>query len=97
MSSTLSSASTDSEVWAAYDDNASYEEDVDRAKAAAFITAGRILIRRRPKRIEIDGKSGEFDEIAIRQAMSEARQWLALHPSSSTPSVRYGDLSNLRD
>ena len=45
---TLSSNSTDAEVWAAYDDNASYEEDGSRAKALAFVTACRILRRRLP-------------------------------------------------
>jgi hypothetical protein len=45
---TLSSNSTDAEVWAAYDDNASYEEDASRAKALAFVTVGRILRRRIP-------------------------------------------------
>ena len=95
--STLSSSSTDTEVWAAYDDNASYEEDADSSKAAAFITACRILVRRRPKRIEFEGKSGDFDEIAIRQELGQARQWLALHPASDTARVRYGDLSTFRD
>jgi hypothetical protein len=45
---TLSSNSTDAEVWAAYDDNASYEEDASRAKALSFVTACRILRRRLP-------------------------------------------------
>lgn len=40
--------STDAEVGAAYEDNASQEEDASRAKALAFITACRILRRRRP-------------------------------------------------
>jgi hypothetical protein len=31
---TLNGNSTDTEVWAAYDDNASYEENGSRAKAA---------------------------------------------------------------
>lgn len=96
--STLSSSSTDTEVWAAYDDNASYEEDADRAKAAAFITACRVLIRRRPKRIQFDGSgSGDFDEIAIRQELAQARRWLALHPATGTARVRYADLSSFRE
>jgi hypothetical protein len=48
MMATLSSNSTDAEVWAAYDDNASYEEDGSRAKALAFVTACGILRRRLP-------------------------------------------------
>ena len=46
--STLSSASTLTEVEAAYDDNASYAEDASVAKAKAFVTACRFLIRRLP-------------------------------------------------
>ena len=45
---TLNSRSTDAEVLAAYDDNASYEEDGNRGKANAFITACRILRNRLP-------------------------------------------------
>ena len=41
---TLNASSTDAEVWAAYDENASYQEDDSTAKALAFITAGRILL-----------------------------------------------------
>jgi hypothetical protein len=47
--SALTSTSTDAQVFAAYDDNASYAEDNSPAKARAFITACRILLRRVPK------------------------------------------------
>jgi len=97
VASTLTSSSTDAEVWASYDDNASYEEDESRTKAAAFITACRILMRRRPKRLAFDGKGeGEFDEVAIREEVKQARSWLAIHPASGTASVRYADLSGFR-
>ena len=95
--STLSSTSTNDEVWAAYDDNASYEEDADRAKALAFITACRILIRRKPKRMYADGKGADFDEVGIREEMKAARAFVTRNPASTTPSVRFGDLSSFRD
>lgn len=46
LGSTLSSASTDTQVRAALDDNASFEEDASTAKAAAYLTALRIWRRR---------------------------------------------------
>ena len=95
--STLTSSSTDAEVWAAYDDNASYEEDASRTKALAFITACRILIRRRPKRMYRDDRGSDFDEVAIREEMQAARRWLSLNPASDTPRVREADLSYFRD
>jgi hypothetical protein len=45
---TLNGNSTDAEVWAAYDDNASYEEHGSRTKALALVTACRVLWRRLP-------------------------------------------------
>lgn len=95
--STLSSSSTDAQVWAAYDDNASYEEDDDRSKALAFITACRFLIRRKPKRIFHHEKGADYDEVAIRQELQQARTWLVLNPASSTSQVRYADLKGFRD
>ena len=45
MPSTLSSSSTDTQVRAALDDNASFEEDASTTKAQAYLTA--LLIWRR--------------------------------------------------
>lgn len=95
--STLTDASTDTQVWAAYDNNASYEEDSDRTKALAFLTACRFLIRRKPKRMFYNQKGSDFDEVAIREEMNAARGWLDLHPASTTAAVRYGDLAGFRD
>lgn len=96
--STLTSASTDEEVWASYDDNASYEEDSDVAKARAFITACRILLRRLPKRQRTgsDNAEIEFDPGRISNEMEEARQWVANNrPISQSPaSVIYPDFND---
>lgn len=73
---TLNSSSTDAEVWAAYDDNASYEEDGSRAKALAFLTACRILRRRLPI-------SGSRDGQSISRESLDAEAQAASRPPSS--------------
>ena len=74
---TLSSNSTDAEVWAAYDDNASYEEDASRAKALKFVTACRILRRRLPL------AAGRGPQSVTRESLdaevAAARAWLDRH------------------
>jgi hypothetical protein len=94
--SSLSSSSTDQQVWDAYDDNASYEEDASVTKAKAFITACRILLRRRPARISAEGVSTDF--VSVENAMNDAREWVALNNTTSNGgSVRHLDFRNLRD
>jgi hypothetical protein len=97
--STLTSASTDAQVWAAYDDAASYEEDGDAAKCKAFITACRFVLRRRPQTFGRGEQSGTFEAVA--SELESARQWLAANPSStgagSRTSERFADLSAYRD
>ena len=98
MSSTLSSDSTDAEVWAAYDDNASYQEDVSRAKASAFITACRILARRLPISAGRDGQTVSRE--SLREEVAAAQAWLAANPASSgagSTRVRFGDFQDFRD
>jgi hypothetical protein len=93
--SALSSTSTDAQVWAAYDDNASFEEDSAPAKAAAFITACRILLRRRPVNMTVDGRTLAFDAQAITGELERARNWLAMNRSPGA--IRYLDFSGVRD
>lgn len=95
--STLSSSSTDAQVWAAYDDNASFEEDGSATKAAAFVTACRILLRRRPQSTSVDGTTISFDAGAISDEMMRAQKWLASHRSSGAGGVRFLDFSGVRD
>ncbi len=76
---TLDDTSTDDEVRAALDANASYEEDRSVAKCRAYITAIRIRINRIP-RASHDGKtdrSVEFDLKTLREEQKDARRWLA--------------------
>ena len=96
MASTLSSASTDQQVWDAFDNSASYAEDNSTAKAAAFITACTILLRRTAKRA-LHGRTRSEVETSpemIRELMNDARRWLA---ARSTGRIIHPDLRNLRD
>jgi len=72
----LSSASTDAQVWAAYDDNASYQEDASVTKCKAFITACVIILRRNPRRIGTREEDTELNADGIRDELRAARDWL---------------------
>ena len=96
---TLSSTSTDAEVFAAYDDNASYAEDGSQVKAKAFVTACLILMRRRPNFAGmVGGQQVTFD--SLRDDMLRAEAWLDAHPASSDlssqPRERYFSMENFR-
>jgi len=98
----LSSASTDQDVWDAYDDNAAYDsqDDVDTGvtMAQAFIGACRILLRRRPVSVSVDGTSTAFDGSAIQKAIEAAVGWLALNNTSANGgSVRHLSFRYLRE
>ena len=96
--SSLSSESSYEEVKAAYDDNASYEEDASRVKALAFITACRFLARRLPMSAARDGQSVSRE--SLREEAAEARDWLTANPGSSGAGslrVRFGDFQDFRD
>jgi len=101
MASTLTGTSTDAEVWAAYDDNASYEEDASRAKALSFTTACRILLRRRPSRSAFGSRASqnlvEFDAAQIAAELKAASRWLDLHSDSTGKRTRFADFSDFRD
>lgn len=99
--STLDSASTLAEIHASYDDSASWEEDGDAAKAAAFVTACRFILRLAVKESQ-GGKSQtaemEFDFESIRNEMAEARKYIGQQSagSSSNPNVVHSDWGGLR-
>lgn len=76
---TLSSASTLAQVKAAYDDNASYEEVGSVAKARAFVTAARILLRRMPASAGAGGAYVSLSPTTIRDELHAAQTWLASH------------------
>lgn len=74
----LSSSSTDTEVKAAYDDNAGYAEDNSLSMAQTFVTACRILLRRLPKRGKLGNRHEiELDPRVLQQELADARQFVA--------------------
>lgn len=102
--STLTSASTRSEINAAYLDNASYEEDASVAKAKAFITACRFLLlpKLTPARSAGPGDGGEveFNLDVVRAEMQAAQQYVAANDSGSYEgfgTVKHVDFTGLRD
>ena len=95
--STLSSSSTDQQVWDSFDDNASFEEDGSASKAAAFVTACRILLRRRPQSTSVDGTTVSFDGGAIEKEMLRAQKWQAANRANAAGGVRYINFSGIRD
>jgi len=95
--SQLSSASTDAQVWAAYDDNASYAEDGDTAKCLIFQTACRMLLRRTPKLAALAGRGGheiQMDVALLREELKAAERWYAL--ANGTGRVTHLSLENYR-
>jgi len=94
--STLSSSSTLAEVLAAYDDNASYEEDESVAKARTFITAVLIMIRyaQRERKGGAGGAEHEFNLEVLGDELTEARKYVAAKRTDDTsPAVLDVDFS----
>jgi hypothetical protein len=80
----LNGNSTLAEVRAAYDDNASYEEERSIEKTKAFITACRILLRRMPQGAGIGG--GGYISLSpstIRDELRAAQRWLASNATAA--------------
>lgn len=96
--STLSSASTLTEIKAAYLDNASYQEDADLAKARAFITACRMLLLKLPQRAaQGDGVEVQLDVRMIQTEMNATKRWIANSAAGSIGGgVRVASFQNLR-
>lgn len=98
--STLSSDSTYAEIVAAYMDSAVYEEDGDVAKAKAFVSACRMLIRF-PSRLQVGGRQAghemEMDLATLRAEMAAAQSWIAANDSTAGGRTTWGDFSRFRD
>lgn len=82
----LTSASTLVEVEAAYDDNASYEEDGSSAKCRAFITACLIWLRRAPREQGTREGNLTLSPDLVQKELTHARSWLASNPNAGNPS-----------
>jgi hypothetical protein len=93
----LTSTSTDAEVWAAFDDNADYEATGSRAEATAFRTAIRYLMRRRPTAIGRDSRNVTLE--SLQSLYEDAQAWLDTHPATSGTNsgrTRYLSMENFR-
>ena len=94
----LDGNSTEQEVNAAYDDNASYAEDYSIAKAKLFVTAVRILLRRTYSQESQSDTSLSSrvdllrDELRDAQAFIQKRDPLA----APQPRVTFSDFRNFR-
>ena len=85
--STLDSTSTDAEVFAAYEDNASYLEDDSATKAAAFITACTFLLRRMAKSAGEGPANVTLSPELIEKQLEEAKVWLAANSTDTNAGV----------
>lgn len=92
--STLTSASTDDEIEAAYDDNASYDEDNSVSKAKAFITAVRMLIRRLNADAARGVNSVRFDRAALQRELDRAQDFIAGREDPDAPAVTVASFSS---
>lgn len=75
----VTSASTDTQVRAAYADNASYDVDGDVAMAKRFIVACRVLLQREPQSSARRGSAMVLDKKSVQDALARAESWLSSH------------------
>ena len=96
----LSSASTDAEVAAAYDDNSSYAADGSLSKCRLFLAAVTILIRRTLEEISRGGLRVRANVEVLRAEKQDAQKWLENHGGDTAvfgPSVLRADLGGMRE
>ncbi len=80
---TLSSASTDTQVEAAYDDNSNYSDGSgDITKARNFAQACRILLRRYASSVGTDATSMSRNTSLIQSELDRALTWLQAHDTA---------------
>ncbi len=96
--STLSSASSITDIKNAYADNASYQEDGSAAKCAAFITACRLLLMKIPTLVSAGtGNQVQMETRLIAEEMRNAKAWLATSSDAATGGgVIFPSFDNLR-
>lgn len=99
--SAVSSSSTDAQVIAAIEDNASYREDESEPKCRAYITACRIYLRRNLiTQVSTDGTSTTINSQLIRDELQTAIKWLdafAAGGLGSTGRVRHYSVQSFRE
>lgn len=96
MAADLTSASTLTEINAAYDDNATYDLDADTDKAKSFIQACRFLLRRVADEIQAGG--GERIQTKyekIQAALDAALAWYRANSTTTTDSRFDGSVTHV--
>jgi len=93
---TLGSTSTLEEIVAAYADNASYAEDGSAEKARGFVTACRLLLLRKPRRVSHGGAEIELDLSLIAKELEAAQQWSAVG-GGTAGGAKYASFRGFRD
>jgi len=94
----ITSASTEAQISAAYLDNAGYEEDDSLSMAKAFVTVVLAMMKRGISRIKHGDEIMEFDNESLRALLANARQFVAdkSGPDAGGAGVRAFDLSSFR-
>lgn len=98
----LDSTSTTAEVYAAYADNASYEENDSLSEAKAFVSACRLLLSplHSVKRSAAGGRSGtevELSQELLQKQLDQAREWVAQKQSAASHGgVIHADFTDFR-
>ena len=91
----LSSSSTLAQVEAAYDDNASWLEDQDLAKAKKFSEAVRILLRRSFSSATKGGNSVSYRISLLRKELDNVTDWIQIRDTGKRRLIKtrvgYGD------
>jgi len=94
---TVDGSTSNANLWKAYDDNASYEEDGSRTKALSFKTCCMILLRRRPNMATRGEQQMSFETLKVQ--LEDVSAWLEAHPASSGETghrTRYFAMENYR-
>jgi len=96
---TITSASTEAQISAAYLDNVGYEEDGSLSMGKAFVTVVLAMMKRGISRIKHGDEIMEFDNESLRALLEDARQFVAdkSGPDAGGAGVRAFDLRGYRE
>lgn len=100
--SALTSASSDDDVRAAYEDNASYDEVGDVAMAKAFVVACRFIVNRGCAMVSTNGRTIQYSQELIQKQIEDARRWMVGQPTADGTTTdgagaMYGDFGSFRE
>ena len=95
----ITSSSTPAEVWAAFIDNAGYDDEGDLAEAKLFRKVCRILVGKyRTMSAGEEGRSYSLE--SLQQMLKDVDEWIKAHPDTSAAGYRgraaYFSMENFR-